>query len=290
MAATPSTRERRRDALESSVCRRGIASVSASNAQLQLPVDGHDLLGLLRTSGRVTMFDLEVLAWITERWVHRSPPSEAELTRDQEWTTFTLYEMGRDLYSREPGGKERRLIRSAFRRLTGLELDVIGYDARRRVFRATAGVGRLLRNIQSDYDDLGEDPEPGAIGALRGSTFEARLDDWMIDSLRQGNITYLRSSVLRELSALAKRLWILLEAEAGQDAGAVRECALILDERVYTTLGMSYGVERQARAAVKRAIGQIATVDPRYSQLALEKQGGVWSIAVKTNVAQLLGL
>lgn len=254
------------------MCRRGLTSTSSSNAQLELPVDGRDLLGLLRASGRITIFDLELLAWLTERWRHSRPVDD--------WIRFTLYELGSDLYEREPSGKERRLMRASLRRLARVDFDIVGYDARRREMRAdVAGVGRLLRNVQCELDDLGPDPAPGLVGALRGSTFEARFDDWMIDSLRAGNITYLQTRTLRRLGGLAKRLWIYLEAERMKPLGdGSAACWIKLGDRAYTTLGMNYKHERQARAALKRAGAAIADVDHRYTSVAVERRPGGWAI------------
>lgn len=269
------SRQRRQEALETNVCRKGLTSTSSNRpAQLELPLDGEDLLGLLRCSGRITVFDLDVLAWLTERWREDRPADD--------WIRFTLYELGKQLYHREPDGKERRVMQASLRRLATITFDVVGYDARRRELRrGVAGLGRLLRNVQCELDRLPPDPAPGVIGALRGSTFEARFDDWMIESLAAGNITYLRSDVMRQLRGLAKRLWIYLEAERlkpiGPGAGA---CWIKLGLRAYTTLGMNYAHERQARAALKRAAGAIEQADPRWERVYLEQRpgGSGWAI------------
>jgi hypothetical protein len=59
---------------------------------------------------------------------------------------------------------------------------------------------------------------------------------------------------MRQLRGLAKRLWVLLVAERYKHIGRGSEGTWIkLSEKAFTSLGMNYGLERQGRAAVKRA-------------------------------------
>lgn len=52
--------------METNLCRKGIWHVGP--LQLALPIDGADTLGLLRVAGPpLTSFDLDVMAWLTER-------------------------------------------------------------------------------------------------------------------------------------------------------------------------------------------------------------------------------
>ncbi|MDQ4049623.1 MAG: hypothetical protein M3131_09635 [Actinomycetota bacterium] len=86
-------------------------------------------------------------------------------------------------------------------------------------------------------------------------------------------------------TCLAKRLWIHLEAERMKPAGdGTAGCCIKLGDRAYTTLGMSYAQERQARAALKRAGAAIADVDHRYESVTVERRSGGWMI-VALNLA-----
>ena len=219
------------------------------------------------------MFDLELLAWLTERWRHEGAGDR--------WVRFTLYELGQAFYGREPDGADRRRFRASLRRLVSITVELVGYNARtqRADARISGAAAHILDNVQSELDRLGLEPEPGAVGALRGSVFEARLADWMTAQIQAGHITYLKFDLLRALPGLAKRLWIYLEAERMKPLGdGSAACWIKLGERAYTTLGMNYKHERQARAALRRAGAAIADVDHRYTSVAVESRPGGWAI------------
>jgi hypothetical protein len=100
---------RRQASLDTNLARKGVWHLGP--LQLALPIDGMDTLGLLRTAGPpLTLFDLDTFAWLTERW--------REGARDPKGRVrFTLYELGRDLYGREPAGQDRRDMRASLTRL-----------------------------------------------------------------------------------------------------------------------------------------------------------------------------
>lgn len=263
----------RRGSLESHLCRKGLTVASARWAQLELPLDGHDLLGLVRATGRLTVFDLELLAWLTERW-------RQERGADR-WVRFSLYELGQAFYGREPDGSERRRFRASLRRLVSITVELVGYNARTQSgdSRISGAAAHILDNVQSELDRLGLEPEPGAVGALRGSVFEARLADWMTAQVEAGHVTYLKFDTLRALPGLAKRLWIYLEAERMTPLGdSSVACWVKLGDRAYMTLGMNYTQERQARAALKRACAAITGIDHRYKSVTVERRPGGWAL------------
>ncbi len=107
----------------------------------------------------------------------------------------------------------------------------------------------------------------------------------MTAQIEAGHVTYLKFDILRALPGLAKRLWIYLEAERMEprhDGSA--GCWIKLGDRAYTTLGMNYAKERQARAALKRAGAAIANVHHRYESVTVERRSGGWMI-VALNLA-----
>jgi hypothetical protein len=95
----------------------------------------------------------------------------------------------------------------------------------------------------------------------------------MTASIAAGHVTFVRFAALRQLSGLAKRLWVYLEAERYRAQGAGQEATWIkLGDRAYTTLGMNYAEERFARAALRRAAAKVLAVDAdSYVSIAVER-------------------
>ncbi len=266
------TESRRQGSLETTLCRKGLWA--AGPVQLSLPLDSQDLLGLVRASGMLKLSpDLEALIWLTERWRQERDP--------QGWVPFTLYELGHDLYRREPNGNDRQRLRASLRRLVTVTVDLMGYDpvtGRLAPNVASAG-GKLVEWIRTEMDALGPNAGAAELGALRGSTFQAKLPHWMRSQIEAGHVTYLDWGTLRSLDGLAKRLWVYLQAERYKASGNGEEATWIkLGERAYTTLGMNYGHERQARAALKRAGAAIVATDIRFQRVTVDRRPGGWAI------------
>jgi hypothetical protein len=153
-------------------------------------------------------------------------------------------------------GASRRVPTSAvcghLGRLKAVTLTLMGYDSCSGQIRPNvASLDNLLDRIVTELDDLGPETTPEQLGGLRGSTFGVQLPPWLVGQLAAGSITYLHWSTLRQLDGLAKRLWVLLVAERYKSNGRGSEATWIkLGARAYTTLGMAYAHERQARAAL----------------------------------------
>jgi hypothetical protein len=268
------SRMRRQASLETNLARKGLWS--SGPVQLELPLDAEDLLGLVRSTGRLKVSpDLEVLAWITERWRQDRP-----LDR---WVHFTLYELGQALYGRKPSGADCRGIRESLLRLKLVTVTLAGYDAHRGQSRPNvASLDNLLDRIVTELDDLGPEATPEQLGGLRGSTFRVQLPPWLAAQLAAGSITYLDWAVLRRLDGLAKRLWVYLQAERYKPNGRGSEATWIkLGDRAFATLGMNYAQDRQARAALKRAGQSICGADPRFESVTVEARPGGWAIVAQ---------
>ena len=218
----------------------------------------------------LSLFDLDSFAWLTERWreTDRDPTGRVD---------FTLYDFGFDLYGREPGGKERRLIRASLDRLVEALFDLEGYRA------ADAAMGQL--------DSPTEAGKIRLLGGLRWSTRSGRdhhaayLGGFIVEQLRAGYLTYLDWRVLRSLDGLAKRLWVYLESQtfkrSGIGEGAVR---LWLGPPMLRALGMTDKHAAQGRRTLSRAAARIAAVDHSFAGIELvppTKRGGTWSLVAR---------
>lgn len=265
---------RRQAALETNLCRKGIWHVSPM--QLALPLAGADTLGLLRIAGPpLTLFDLDTFAWLTERWREGKRDVSGRIC-------FTLYELGRDLYGREPAGHDRRDIRASLTRLQDALFELEGYRA------SDAAIGQL------------ESPTEGGrirlLGSVRWSRRDLRerhiayLDGWIVEQLEAGYLTYLDWRILRALDGLAKRLWVYLEsqsfARSGIGEGAVR---LWLGPPLWQALGVTTKHAPHARRLLKRAGGRIAAVDRSFVGFELVKprrRGGTWALVARRRLAR----
>jgi hypothetical protein len=272
--ATVAPLPRRQASMETNLCRKGVWHVGP--LQLALPLDSEDTLGLLRVAGPpLTMFDLDTFAWLTERW--------REGERDVRGrVSFTLYDLGHDLFGREPDGKERRLMRASLRRLYEANFELEGYRA------SDAVMGRLDHPTEEGLIRL--------LSSLRWSRQRsaephlAALGDFITDQLEAGYLTYLDWRVLRALEGLAKRLWIYLESQSfkrsGIGEGAVR---LWLGPPLWRALGVTTKHPPHARRLLERAGGRIATVDRSFASFELHRprtRGGIWALVVRRQLAR----
>ena len=257
---------RRQASLESNLCRKGVWHVGP--LQLALPLEGADVLGLVRVAGApLTLFDLDVMAWVCERW--------REGERDPHGAVrFSLYELGRDLYGRKPGGEQRQDMRASLDRLYETSFELEGY----RVEDAASGrltdpvEGRRLRLLSE-------------LGWSREGPHEAVLARWLVRQLDAGHLIYLDWRVLRKLEGLAKRLWVYLESQSfkrsGIGEGAVR---LWLADPMWQALGVTTKHAPHARRLLLRASERVARVDRSFVGFELHKpprRGGTWALIAR---------
>ncbi len=256
--------------------------------QLELPFEARGIATLVRSSGRFKLTpDLDVLAWLSERWLS-TPPLDLE-----GWARFTLFDLTSDLYRpRTPEHTDRKRIRASILRLMTTLVTVEGYDARRRERRddardRIATTSAPILQLVSELERVG--PDPRKTGALRGSTFSVQLAPWLRDQLAAGGYTYLDFAILRRLDGLAKRLWVYLEAERFRAVGDGRQATSFgLGRPALATIGAgNYERLRAARAAINRAGRAIVNADSRYEAVSVERRPGGWSlVAVKLRAEQ----
>lgn len=260
---------RRQASLETNLCRKGVWHVGP--LQLALPIDGSDTLGLLRVAGPpLTLFDLDMFAWLTERWreIDRDPKGRVD---------FTLYELGRDLYSWEPGGEQRRDMRASLHRLYEADFELEGYCASaamtgRLEHPAERGRIRLLGGLQWSEDPSSE-------------CHRAYLGPFIVEQLEAGYLTYLDWRILRGLEGLAKRLWVYLESQTFKrsDIGE-GAAALQLAPPMLRALGVSTKHQPHARRLLVRAGVRIAMADKSFVGFELRgpnRRGGTWTLVAR---------
>ena len=256
--------------------------------QLELPFEARGVATLVRCSGRFKLTpDLDVLAWLSERWL-ATPPLDLD-----GWARFTLYDLTSDLYRpRTPERTDRRRIRESLMRLMTTLITVEGYDARRQERRdeerdRIATTSAPILQLVSELERVG--PDPRKTGALRGSTFSVQLAPWLRDQLAAGGYTYLDFAILRRLDGLAKRLWVYLEAERFKPAGNGRLATSFgLGRPALASIGAgNYTRHRDARTKLRSAGASIAAADARYESVGVERRPGGWSlVAVKLDAEQ----
>jgi len=244
--------------------------------QLELPLEVGGINGTVRASGQLSIsIDLDVLAWICERWISTPPLDPEGIAR------FTLYDLGTDLYGSKPSGRHRQVLRESLLRLWRVEVQFIDWNTSEHA--PGDSMDRLLYRIGSDGKLAEAGDDPAKVGALRGSTVSVKLADWLRDSLEAGNFTYLRWETLRQLDGAAKRVWIYLAGEQFKRTGPWRSAVAIgLGDPALATLGVDgYKRHRDARRALNRAGRQIVKADPRYESVGVERRPGGWSLIAR---------
>lgn len=262
--------------METNLCRKGVWHIGP--LQLALPIEGSDTLGLLRVSGPpLTLFDLDVMAWLTERWREgdRSPRGELQLT---------LYKLGRDLYGHEPSGFDHKTMHGSLVRLQDTLFELEGYDA------GAAQMGRLdspteKGRIRLIADLIWSNADHG--GRDRHLVF---LGPWLVKQLEAGYLTYLDWRVLRSLEGLAKRLWVYLESQSFKRSdigeGAV---ALQLAPPLFQALGVTTKHGPHVRRLITRAGARIAAADRSFVGFEMRRpyrRGGTWTLVARRQLTR----
>jgi hypothetical protein len=259
---------RQQVSLETNLLRKGIWVVN-EHVQLSLPLDTEDLLGRVYITDPLTMFDLDVLAWLVDRWRIERPADG--------WVGFTLYELGKDFYGRKLTGDDRSRIHTSLQRLTSSVVTLVGYDQRRGEANVEiCGLAHFIDSLQWHKDLNGPRHlyDPRDTGSMRARTFEARLGHWLTAQVQAGNVTYLSWPLLRAMgrAKLAKRLWVYLECQRFKPLGSGRGQAYItLGARGYAMLGLHHGRQDRRRAALEAAGRKICEVDESYESIVVQR-------------------
>lgn len=263
---------RRQASIETNIARKGVWTVG--HVQLAMPVDGYDILGLVKASGpALTLTDLDTFAWLCERWREGDRDASGRVS-------FTLYELGMDLYGRDPGGEERRLMRASMRRLFKASFELEGYVASEKAMGALGDTNetwiRLVAEVRWQRRN----------GTERNV---AQLGGFIVEQLQAGHLTYLDWRVLRSLDGLAKRLWVYLESQtfkrSGVGEGSIR---LWLGPPIYQALGITTRHPTQARQILMRAGEKISAVDRSFVRFDLHRpvrRGGTWSLTARRRLS-----
>lgn len=211
--------------IETNLLRKGIVRVGRGSA----PINTRDLLGTAKASTPLALTDLDVLGWLSSR-----------LLRDDAAVVFSREELAVDLFGRDPGGRERTLVRESLDRLASVRLTLGGYDARSKA-----------TDLDAAFEDVGI---LRALDRRRATgyatpTWKVEFAEWLLEQIAYGYVTYADWASLRSLRGLQKRLWLYFEAEP-RDAFWVS-----LGARGLTSLGVASRSTRAARGAIMSAVG-----------------------------------
>lgn len=234
--------------------------------QLQLPFEARGLSNVVVTNGAFQLNpDYDVLAWLCTRWLRRPTPS-GEMRP-------TLYEMGRDLYGREPSGENYRDIEAALIRLASVSIKLYGIDG------FTGQVGAHLETYTSLL----------GVAKPRKSRGEDRFTIELSTPLRRGierdQAIRLDWRILRRFhrnEQLAKRLWIYLAAERYKRTGYPKSERSDLEyegtwlkegDWLAASLGASYKQPADFRRKLRRACEVIRATDDRWLAGTLRLEG-----------------
>lgn len=279
--AIPDTRVR----LPSNLCRKGIWLPAPDRARTRLT--GTDMLGEFAVvGGRLTVFDLDVVAWLSTRWLRGG---EEQIQSVE----FTLYEMAANFFGKAPGrdpsGRHYEILVQSLDRLGSTQVSLVvrsPYSARR------VSVGRvvLIPERWAIVDELRlkkklDQVSWRELAGQRGVTVRVTLTDWWLGELRGGQLCTLPWRGLRKLTKLSKRLYYQLEADSFklQDKDNRVEARWYAIERPFLAqLGMRVKEDHRARLQLVRAVESVCEVDERYLGAELRRQSrGRWLLVVR---------
>jgi hypothetical protein len=238
--------------------------------QLTLPLTGEDLMGDVYITRPFQLFDIDVLAWLVQRW------RETEM-RDDGYVGFSLREMGTDFFGVTPSGAHRQMLRASLVRLRTETVTIVGWDAiRKQRNQQVCSLENLISILQwrPQMNGPARSWDPAALGALRGHTFEAALAPWMVAQLQAGNVTYLDWRILRALKGSAKRLWAYLMAQKFERVGGVgcAETTVVLNDRTYMALGLHEARPDARRRRLRHAGQDIVEADRSFAEVRVERE------------------
>lgn len=236
-------------------------------AQLELPFEARGLSNIVVVNAQLKLTpDYDVFTWLTNCWL-MSEPREPEI-----WPT--LWEIGYDLYGKQPSGKDYATLKASIRRLAAASVVLDDYNA----FDCEPAVG------SESFSHLMEVVKPKELQPQHRPGF--RLAEWVRIELAKSQTMRIDWEVLRRFhqnEQLAKRLWIYLAAESykrsslwGRDAaepGLAYESTWIAEgDRLAASLGLSYAEPSAFRRSLRRAIAAIIRTDDRWALGHLELQ------------------
>lgn len=236
-------------------------------AQLQLPFEARGLSNVVLSTGQLQLTpDYDVLAWWCSRWL-RQPTASG-------WMRPTLYEIGRDLYGREPSNTDYATLRGSLSRLGSVAVTLYGYSAMDQ--RPDPGWNSLSHLMEVSWPSKW----------IPDRRFGVKLSDWLRTGIEGDQAIRLDWRILRRFHRnehLAKRLWIYLAAEQYKRTGWPKSERTDLEyegawlkegDWLAASLGSSYNHPAGFRRRLDRACEVIQQTDDRWlaGTLRLERQ------------------
>ena len=247
-----------------------------------------DLLGAIARAERAPLGELELdaLTWLTQEWYEQGSPTNGVIH-------FTWYRLGRDLYDREPGGRERELMQEAIDNLAAALITLRCIDVLTGNRSATLRSKVHVLEAVVDHEDVlsirDGDLEPAKVGWLRTDTVKVKLAEWLVAQLLDGLIV-LDWQTQRRLGGAAKRLWYYLAARATEfEPSGIDDderLALVLDPDFYASLNLQAARDRDNRGALARAGVRIVAADPAYRAITVVRRpnGGGYELRVTRSI------
>lgn len=226
-------------------------------AQIQLPFEARGLSNVVLSTGQLQVTpDYDVLAWWCSRWLRQ--PTESG------WMRPTLYEIGRDLYGREPSNADYATLRGSLGRLGSVAVTIQGYNGMEE--RPERGWNTLSHLMEVSWPSQWM-PE---------RRFGVKLSDWLRAGIEGDQAIRLDWRILRRFDRnqqLAKRLWIYLAAERYKRTSYAKSERTDLDyegawlvegDWLAASLGASYKQPADFRRKLDRACEAIRETDDRW--------------------------
>ena len=243
--------------MENNLSRKGIWAVEPDRHRLEWRYETEDIVGSLTmemTLGRLSTFEMELVAWLLGRWKDEGDGK----------IRFSLRECTRE-FGAKWSGQRAEFLREALDRIDGTRFrGTVWERATRRRKRDRFGIVDRIEYV--DRSDSVDGPSTEA------AQVTVTLSSFMLEQLRTNQFKRLDWETLRQRikSPLGKRLYVFLQGQDGfpLEARSVYY-EISIDNTLMETLGCRDRHARRLRVKLARAGREIMEADTRYQEVSI---------------------
>jgi hypothetical protein len=243
--------------MENNLSRKGIWAVEPDRQRLEWRYETEDIVGSLTmemTLGRLSTFEMELVAWLLGRWKDEGDGK----------IRFSLRQCTRE-FGAKWSGQRAEFLREALDRIDGTRFrGTVWERATRKRKRDRFGIVDRIQYV--DKADSLDGPSTEA------AQVTVTLSSFILEQLRTKQFKRLDWETLRQRikSPLGKRLYVFLQGQEGfpHDARGVYY-EITIDNTLMETLGCRDRHSRRLRVKLARAGREIMDADSRYKEVSI---------------------
>jgi hypothetical protein len=258
--------------LENNLTRKGVWSTDPSRDphQAEITFETEDLVGKLvmeSSLGRLSTTEMEMVSWIMAQWERQENP-------DDPWVHCSLKGLA-DAFGVTWSGSRAAFIKDGLERLHAVRFKAEVWNHKE---------GKLKTELFGIFDRVSIVERKDGFSArwsveAGNAPVKIKLGDFLHQQLKLGQFHRYAWQVLRGKlkSPLAKRLYIFLDAQRGNDTAAGWLYEVRVNKELYVSLGVRDRNLSRARTRLREACAELLAADPSYKELRLrEGADGGW--------------